>query len=292
MSWRAIQDTVAASESLASLSHGAERLYWRLLAATDPHGRLAGSTAKVRAQCLPLVKARDAEIEKWMSELEEVNRIIQYNGDGRQVIQIVDFDLNQPTDFLRKRGESKYPAPPKKRLFAGDSGHRAEEAGQGRPKGSLEGEGEGEVQAPNGASSASVPTDQSSYYAEAASKPPLEPMAEPLAASREHPDKPIRRLYDHWRAARSKTDHRYDQISPERRRKIAGRLKEFSEDELHRALDAVALDPWEERARNDDILKLFRSRETVDRWLEIAEDKTTMTAGERLRARMAAKGIE
>jgi hypothetical protein len=80
----------------------------------------------------------------------------------------------------------------------------------------------------------------------------------------------VQAVYDHWRKARNKTDRRYDKLSDGRRSKIRARLREFSADELIRAIDAVALDPWEDRPRHDDVTVLFRSKETVDRFLEMA----------------------
>lgn len=77
----------------------------------------------------------------------------------------------------------------------------------------------------------------------------------------------VREIYDHWRTVRTKKDRRYERMSEARRKKIASRLREFSADELTRAIDAVALDPWEERPRHDDITTIFRSQEQVDRFL-------------------------
>lgn len=236
MTWRAIQDTVALSKSLAGLSHGAERLYWRMLAYTDPHGRLEGDPVKVRVKCLPLVKVTDAQVDKWMDELQECSRILRYLSGGRQYVQVLDFEENQPADFLRKRGKSKFPDPPPKTpRLQGTPGY----SGTSPEKGRLEGEGEGEELSPNG-------------------------LVENSGDER--------RVYDHWRRVRHKTDRRYDRISDKRRQKIRSRLREgFSADDLCRALDAVALDPWEDRPRHDDLTVLFRSREKVDEWLELAD---------------------
>lgn len=81
-------------------------------------------------------------------------------------------------------------------------------------------------------------------------------------------ERAVRDVYDHWRTCRGKTDKRYDKISPARRQKIKARLAEFTSDELKRALDNVARDNWPDRHRHDDITKLFKSREAVDRWLD------------------------
>jgi len=112
----------------------------------------------------------------------------------------------------------------------------------------------------------------------------------------------VQRVYDRWRAARGKSDARYGKLSEGRRAKIQARLREFSADDLCRALDAVSLDDWDGRAGADDLTQLFRSRERVDHWLELAAgrgvDPTKLTdeqrkalADRRLRERMAERGV-
>lgn len=79
----------------------------------------------------------------------------------------------------------------------------------------------------------------------------------------------VKAVYDHWRNVRRKTDARYDRVSPQRRQKIKSRLAEFTVDQLTQALDNVQADTWPERDKHDDIAVLFKSREAVDRWLEM-----------------------
>lgn len=112
MTWRAIQDTVAFSESLAALSSTAERLYWRIVAQTDGHGRLPGAPTKVRAKCCPLLVLSDSDIAAALDELVRAERIEHYCIDGDWFIQVIDFEKNQPRDLLRKRGDSKFPPAP------------------------------------------------------------------------------------------------------------------------------------------------------------------------------------
>jgi len=78
-------------------------------------------------------------------------------------------------------------------------------------------------------------------------------------------------VYEHWRIQRHRTDRRYDKPLPARLEKIRTRLKTYSPEELMRAIDGVALDPWEERDRNDDIGLIFRNDEHVERFLRYAE---------------------
>ena len=113
MAWRAIQDTVGRSVSLAALSDLAERLYWRFLGNSDPWGRLDGHPAKVRAQCFPMLyQVTDAAAGVALRELADVHRIQVYEHDGKAYIQILDFEQNQPGEVYRKRRPSKLPDPP------------------------------------------------------------------------------------------------------------------------------------------------------------------------------------
>lgn len=80
----------------------------------------------------------------------------------------------------------------------------------------------------------------------------------------------VRRVYDYWREKRGKTRSNYERISDGRRKKIQARLREFTADDLCRAIDGIALDPWEGRALQDDLTVVFRSTEQVDKFLELA----------------------
>jgi DNA-binding Lrp family transcriptional regulator len=83
----------------------------------------------------------------------------------------------------------------------------------------------------------------------------------------------VTRVYGYWRLKRGKTSKRYDEISPQRRKKIETRLREFTVDELFKALDGVCVDEdrWPDRSKYDDLTIVFRSREQVDRFIEIAD---------------------
>jgi len=110
MAWRAIQDTVGQSESLAELSDLAERIYWRLLAHSDPWGRLDARPRKLRARCYPMLGHSDEQAGYALIELEAVERILVYEAGGEYVVQIVDFETNQPREAFRKRsGKSRFP---------------------------------------------------------------------------------------------------------------------------------------------------------------------------------------
>lgn len=81
------------------------------------------------------------------------------------------------------------------------------------------------------------------------------------------PTSPAERIFDHWKSTRSKSGSR---LTDNRRRKINTRLATFSEDDLVRAIDGVAFDPWEERSLQDDLTIIFRSDEQVEKFLALA----------------------
>ncbi len=101
-----------------------------------------------------------------------------------------------------------------------------------------------------------------------------------------HLSSDIQNVYDYWRTKRHKTRSNYDRVSPGRRAKLKARLAEFTAAELCAAIDGVGRDPWPERAMHDDITVIFRSREQVERFLEMdgAKNGTHLTPYERARA--------
>lgn len=87
---------------------------------------------------------------------------------------------------------------------------------------------------------------------------------------------PVIDVYGYWRIKRDKLRRNYDTISVGRHKKIAARLKDgFSVDDLKRAIDGVCLDVqrWPDRAQHDDLTVIFRNREQVDRFLDLAAEK-------------------
>lgn len=114
MAWRAIQDTVGVSLSLAELDDRTERIWWRILAHSDPWGRLDARPGKVRALCFPLLTSiTNADTGHALLELERVGRVVVWEHRGQHIIQIVDFEQRQPREAFRKRPPaSDFPDPP------------------------------------------------------------------------------------------------------------------------------------------------------------------------------------
>lgn len=89
----------------------------------------------------------------------------------------------------------------------------------------------------------------------------------------------VGRVYSTWRMERGKTRKAYDRISPNRRTKIEARLREFTADELCEAIRGVARDPWKDRPLHDDLVVIFRNREQVEKFLELAAGTTANGRG-------------
>lgn len=79
----------------------------------------------------------------------------------------------------------------------------------------------------------------------------------------------VLRVYEHWRLKRNRTRANYAKVSPKRADKIKARLREFSADDLCTAIDCIDHDPWADRHLHDDIPLIFRSREQVERFLDL-----------------------
>jgi hypothetical protein len=83
---RMIRDVARTSPTLARLSAGAERTFWRLLLVADDHGRFNADPTVVRSLAFPAhpPKAiRDRDLAKWMGELLAVDTIRLYMVEGR-----------------------------------------------------------------------------------------------------------------------------------------------------------------------------------------------------------------
>lgn len=276
MSYRAIQSSVPYSERLAGLSDGAERLWWHVLAVSDAWGRLPGSLPKLRALAIPLMKISDARLRRLLREIVDAGLVFIYTCErGDAVIQVERFEENQPKNVTRFRANgSKYGPPANGRSasssFPGDSSSLPrgipESPGESRRTPGLDKRREELALMVGSSSSKDLSLSERSLPTlpdEALSSEP-ERLKEERAA--------VARIYEHWRTTRRKSNPRYEKLSEARRQKITTRLREFSEPELIRALDAVESDPWEERSRHDDITTLFKNHEAVDRWLELAAD--------------------
>lgn len=97
---------------------------------------------------------------------------------------------------------------------------------------------------------------------------PYEPSIEPS----ETEVSSVKEIFDYWVSQRRAESSRRLVLTPGREKKIKTRLKEYSVEDLKRAIDGVANDPWEGRAMQDDLTIIFRNAEQVDKFLALAEN--------------------
>lgn len=239
--------TIAFDERLAQLSVPSELLFLKAIPHQDDLGRMLGDPAHFRGSVLPArAKAEGWDDEyvrelmlEWLRTTDEygtVRPLVRW-GHGKGGVLVCEFPGFEKTQRLRRKGTSTLPTPDLPMAENPDAPTLFDDV---RAKGS---EGKG-----------------SEGKRRATPSLPAAPADEVLA------------IYDHWRHERGKTHPRYDEISDARRKKIQSRLREFTEDELKQAISAVALDPWEERPRHDDLTVILRSREHVERFLAFAEN--------------------
>lgn len=105
---RDIKESARTSPTLAHLSHGAERLFWRMTTYCDDFGRFDANPIVVRAACLPLVpRVKDADVRGWIAEMAAHGLIRLYRVGDRSYGHFLSWAKHQ-----RMRNKiSKYPEP-------------------------------------------------------------------------------------------------------------------------------------------------------------------------------------
>ena len=106
---RTLKDTICTSESLATVSAQAERLFYHLLVKCDDYGRFHGNPKVIRAECFPLriEEFTVADVQSWLNELVSAGMVNLYSTDKRRYIAITSWrEHNKP-----RADKSKYPSP-------------------------------------------------------------------------------------------------------------------------------------------------------------------------------------
>lgn len=106
---RIIRESALTSHSLAKLSDGAERLFWRLTIVADDAGRFDAYGVTVLARCFPVLAdtLSPLKIGKWLAELSQ-DHVQFYEVNGRQYGQ-----FRKWAEYQRSYGlKSKFPEPP------------------------------------------------------------------------------------------------------------------------------------------------------------------------------------
>jgi len=107
---RDIKESCRTSETLAKLTHGAERFCWRLTTYADDWGRFPASAPVLRAHCFALMldTVSEADVAGWLGELQRCDMVRIYaDSDGKMYGEFITWRKHQ-----RVRAKfSKYPAP-------------------------------------------------------------------------------------------------------------------------------------------------------------------------------------
>lgn len=235
-------------------------LFIGLFSLADDEGRIDGSSAYLKVSVFPyderITISKVGEIRD--SLVAKNDNVVLYRAGDDEVIALLKWAMYQRPKYPRP---SKFPAPAHIPA-AGESAIDAN-APPTRPNGSTD------IPPALGEDSSNVPPalpERSSMGWDGMGRE-----RRPSSATPPPPDKPaatISAIFEHWRTVRGKGRA---QLTDNRRRKIQARLKRFTPDELRAAIDAVALDPWDERHRYDDLTVLLRNDEQVERFLELAD---------------------
>lgn len=104
---RIIREGIITSDRVNKLDYPAEVFYRRLLNRVDDHGLFDARPSVLLASLYPLQlsKVREANIERWLTEVESARLVRLYAVDGKKFLQVLD--TKWPT-----RSEPKYPLPP------------------------------------------------------------------------------------------------------------------------------------------------------------------------------------
>jgi hypothetical protein len=107
---RMIRESARTSPTLAKVSHGAERCFWRLTTLADDFGRFNAEPSVVRALCFPtmLEKVPQRHVAAWMDELRSAGLIRCYRVGDKHVAAFLTWDQHQRT----RAEKSKFPDPP------------------------------------------------------------------------------------------------------------------------------------------------------------------------------------
>jgi hypothetical protein len=103
------------------LGEFAQSLYPLLVANSDDYGRMAGDAFTVKFAMFPTSPRCEADFNEALEAMRASGLIERYTAEGKQLIQIVDFDRGQPN--LHKRTPSVIPEFPG---FSGISGNPPE----------------------------------------------------------------------------------------------------------------------------------------------------------------------
>ncbi|HEY8343248.1 MAG TPA: hypothetical protein VIK75_09715 [Calditerricola sp.] len=108
---RIIKESIRTSESLASISPEAERLFWRLVVSADDFGCFYGDPAIVLGQCMTAFIRKgvtDDDVAEWLDELAKAGLIYLYRVNDREYLHLRSWASHQ----RQRSRKPKFPLPP------------------------------------------------------------------------------------------------------------------------------------------------------------------------------------
>lgn len=101
------------SRKLASVSCMAERMYWRIYMASDNYGTMSGDPWDVWHEAAPgVVGVDESAVAQAIIDLESVGLLQIFTHEDKNYIHVINHDIHQSADFIRKRGTRRTPEPP------------------------------------------------------------------------------------------------------------------------------------------------------------------------------------
>ena len=106
---RIIRESCRTSPTLALLSHGAERMFWRLTTVADDFGRFEADPVILKSTCFASMadSVKTKEVKAWFEELVACSLVTTYAVNGKQY---GFFNTWQTHQYTRAK-TSKFPAP-------------------------------------------------------------------------------------------------------------------------------------------------------------------------------------
>jgi hypothetical protein len=106
---RFIRESALTTATLSSLSHFAERLFWRLVVVADDYGRFNANVHVIAGRCMPLVSgSTPPHITEALDELVAAGTVVLYSVDGKNYAYFPEWNRYQQT----RAKKSKFPPPP------------------------------------------------------------------------------------------------------------------------------------------------------------------------------------
>jgi hypothetical protein len=108
---RILREGILTSDRVNTLKPQAELFFRRLMSVVDDFGRYSANPALIRAHCYPLKldEVREADISRWLTEVESAGLIALYAVETKRYLEMLDF-----RQHVRAK-ESKWPHPPSER---------------------------------------------------------------------------------------------------------------------------------------------------------------------------------